>query len=245
MKILKKIYSYYVIFVVVSGFLATVPFMYLFVFFPNTRNINHWIYRVWGYWVFIFGFVRLRVEGKSNLKKGQPYIYCSNHTSYIDIPSLYCTIFSDIAFIGKASLGKVPLFGPIYSRVHILIDRKNRDSKQETVIRAKEAIDQGRSIIIFPEGTIPKVGKRPEMIDFKDGAFRMAIEKQVPIVPVSLPYNYYLLPDDGKIMANHYFCKVIFHEPIETIGMTEKDIITLKQKTFEAIQKGILENSIA
>ena len=230
--------------VVVISFLVTVPFMYIFIHFKSARNINHWIYRTWGYLVYIFSFIPLKIERRFKPEKDKAYIYCANHTSYIDIPSIYCSIHSDISFIGKASLGKAPLFGYIYSRIHILIDRKNRDSKQETVIRAKAALDNGVSVVIFPEGTIPKIGARPDMIEFKDGAFRMAIEKQIPVVPISMPYNYYIFPDNGKLEANYHSCKVIIHEAIETKGMTFHDTNILKQKVFNIITNELNKHRI-
>lgn len=229
----------------VTSFLVTMPFMYIFIHFKSARNINHWLYRCWGYLVYLCSFVPLKIERNFIPLTGQAYIYCANHSSYLDIPSLYCSIFNDISFIGKASLGKVPLFGYIYSRIHILIDRKNRDSKQETVIRAKSALDKDRSIVIFPEGTIPKSTTRPPyLIEFKDGAFRMAIEKQIPIVPISLPYNYYILPDSGKLEANWHVCKVIIHPAIDTTGMTFHDVGMLKNKVFDIINNDLYTNRI-
>jgi 1-acyl-sn-glycerol-3-phosphate acyltransferase len=208
--------------------------MYIFIHF-KVRNINHWGYRIWGYLVYIFCFTPLKIERRFKTKKGQSYVYCANHTSYADIPTLYCSIFQDISFIGKSSLGKVPLFGYIYSRIHILVDRRSRNSKLETIVRSKEALDNGSSLIIFPEGTIPKAGNNPNMIDFKDGAFKIAIEKGVPVVPVTIPYNYLILPDDHKLSAQLHICKVIFHEPIETTDMTLKDVSALKQRVFDII----------
>ncbi|MDX2191062.1 MAG: lysophospholipid acyltransferase family protein [Bacteroidota bacterium] len=167
-------------------------------------------------------------------KKHQAYIYCANHTSYADIPTIYSAVLQDVNFIGKASLRKVPLFGYMYSRLHILVDRKSGKSKIESVEIAKKRIDEGVSIIIFPEGTIPKYNN-PTMIDFKDGAFKIAIEKQIPIVPITIPYNYILLPDEDKMKARRHECKIIIHKPIETKGLTLQDIGALKQQTFQII----------
>ena len=104
------------------------------------------------------------------------------------------------------------------------------------MVKALEAVDRGRSLAIFPEGTIPK-GNHPAMIHFKDGPFRIAVEKQIPIVPVTIPYNWIILPDNGKFVPNRMLMKTVIHEPIETKGMTVDDIDYLKKLTFEIIDK--------
>lgn len=101
--------------------------------------------------------------------------------------------------------------------------------------KAFEAIDKGRSIAIFPEGTIPR-NIAPQMIPFKDGPFRMAIEKQIPLVPITIPFNWIILPDDGRFFPKRHLMKVIIHEPIETKGLTTDDIPALKDKTYNIIK---------
>ena len=133
---------------------------------------------------------------------------------------------------------KIPLFGFMYKRMHITVDRQNLKSRYKALNEAAEMLDEGRSLAIFPEGGI-LTKEPPKLVPFKDGAFRLAIEKQVPIVPVTLPFNWIILPDDGKLMINKRDGKVkaIFHEPIETKGMVIKDIKLLKERTFGIIEK--------
>ena len=104
------------------------------------------------------------------------------------------------------------------------------------MVQSYQAIDEKISIAIFPEGTIPKNAGGP-MIPFKEGAFRMAIEKQVPIVPVTIPFNWLILPDDGKMIPKIHLMKMIIHQPIETTGMTLDQIPELSQKTYTVIQE--------
>lgn len=234
-----KAYAMYALVVFLSTFLFLYPWMLVAVHFKSLRVANHWLYRIWGYMLFFCTGIPFKVEGRWRLRKSNSYIFCANHTSYIDIPALYCALHHNIRFIGKSSLGKVPLFGYIYSRVHILVDRRDKESKNQAVSRAKQALQEGDSVVIFPEGTIPKVGQRPEMIEFKDGAFKIAIEKQVDIVPISLPYNYHILPDDDKKKARRHTCKVVIHEPISTVGLTLQDVPKLKAQAFAAIEAGI------
>ena len=133
---------------------------------------------------------------------------------------------------------KVPLFGYMFRGLYIAVDRESKMSKYKTMIQCAEALSNNVSIAIFPEGTIPK-NNNPDMIPFKEGAFGVAIEKQIPIVPVTFPYNWIILPDDGKFIPRRHLMKVIIHEPIETRGMTVNDIDALKEKTFKVIDEEI------
>lgn len=237
-RIFQKIFATYAIIVFISIFLLLCPFFYIFIWFKSSENIVHWIYRIWGYSVMFFCLLRYKINKNNKVLANKKYIYCANHTSYLDIPTMYCAVYTNLSFIGKSSLGKVPLFGYLYKTMHILVNRHDGNSKKETIERMKYAIDDNKSLIIFPEGTIPRAGS-PEMLPFKDGAFRIAIEKQIPIVPVSIPNNYRILPDTDKFNVALKRCTVYMHEPIETIGLTMSDLNLLKDKVFEQIKSKI------
>jgi len=103
-------------------------------------------------------------------------------------------------------------------------------------IRAGEDLERGISITLFPEGTVHHTS--PQMGRFKNGPFKLAIEKQVPIVPVTFLNNFLLLPDDYWNRIGHPgVAGVVMHKPIETKGMTENDSDSLKQKCFDVIDK--------
>src|SRR5690606_32353034 len=135
----------------------------------------------------------------------------------LDIPLMG---FSPVyfVFVGKSSIAKVPLFGYMYKKLHVTVDRNSLKSKYETIERSKKAIEEGKSLVIFPEGGIVSQ-EPPKMARFKDGPFRVAIEKQIPLVSVTIPYNWIILPDDGKMMVTKRTSKLIFHEPIITEGL--------------------------
>jgi 1-acyl-sn-glycerol-3-phosphate acyltransferase len=122
----------------------------------------------------------------------------------------------------------------MYRRLHITVDRKSLKSKFNTIVRSLEAIDEGKSLIYFPEGGMVSAAP-PKMQPFKDGAFRVAIEKQIPIVPVSIPNNWIILPDAKRLLLHRGLIKVIFHEPIETNSMTLQDLDRLKDKVYQKI----------
>lgn len=116
-------------------------------------------------------------------KRGHSYMFIANHTSMIDIMLMLHTIKNPFVFVGKAELAKIPIFGFFYKRTCILVDRNNASSRKAVFESAKQRLDTGISICIFPEGGVPD--DESVVLDmFKDGAFRLAIEYQIPIVPV-------------------------------------------------------------
>ncbi len=238
MKLINRIYSTWVTFWFILFFLMLFPFFYIFLqnksWYPAAHNCN----RIWGFMVFLFSFIWFDRERRFKPNKQNNYVYVANHSSYLDIPTLYLTIPGDISFIGKSSLGKVPLFGYMYSRLHILVDRAKKNSRYDSVLRAMAKIETGGNVVLFAEGTIP--ADAPVLAEFKDGAFRIAIEKQIPLVPVTIPYNWIILPDDGKFLAKRHTCKVVVHEPIDTQGLTLDDIGELKNKVFNIIEAELI-----
>ena len=102
------------------------------------------------------------------------------------------------------------------------------------MIASMKAIDEGKSLIVFPEGGMLSL-QAPQMSTFKDGAFRTAIEKKIPIVAVTIPFNWKILPDQSPMRLHKSKVCIIFHEPLETTGMSLDDVGLLKTKTFQII----------
>jgi 1-acyl-sn-glycerol-3-phosphate acyltransferase len=191
--------------------------------------INRW----WAYtFFFLLGYIP-RIELRKKLNHNHQYIFCPNHFSYFDIPAMGLNPHNCI-FVGKSAMEKIPLFGFMYTRLHITVDRSKLKSRYTTLIRSLQAIDEGKSLVIFPEGGMV-THRPPHMGRFKDGAFRCAIEKQIPIVPVTIPYNWIILPDEKKLRLRWHQLKLIFHEPIDTRGLTLKDLDSLKDQVYQII----------
>ena len=176
----------------------------------------------------------IKIEYRAKLPRKQRYVFCPNHFSYFDIP-ICGMIRNPFVFVGKNSMEKIPLFGYMYRKIHITVDRESLKSRYNTLVRAKEAVDQGKSVLIFPEGGI-KSTSPPKMASFKDGAFRLAIEKQIPVVPVTIPYNWIILPDNENLI-NWGKLKLVCHEPVSTSGMTLENVDNLKEEVFGIIRK--------
>lgn len=234
MKILKIIFSIWAVFWLLVWFLICYPLMFLGALHPSTYRLTHFMQKVWGVLVYFSCGLFLKVE-KNNMPDG-PAVYCANHTSYMDIPTMFLTVPGFFNIIGKAELNKAPLFGFYFSRVYITVNRKNSQSRYQSYQDCLNSIDAGRSVVFFPEGTIPR-DNAPEMMKFKDGPFKTAIEKKVPLIPVTLPYNWIIFPGSGESkLASWKRPVAVFHEPISTKGMTiENDLEELKSRTFEVM----------
>jgi 1-acyl-sn-glycerol-3-phosphate acyltransferase len=118
--------------------------------------------------------------------------------------------------------------------MNILVDRKSNSGSHRAFIRAGQEIDKGHNVFIFPEGGISSSGK---LLNFKNGAFRLAIDKQIPIVPITYLNNWKILQNGGFLKANGNpgISRVIVHAPISTIGMTDKDLVPLRTNVREII----------
>lgn len=236
MKILGAIYGVWCGLIVSIFYLLTYPLSWLFIQHPKTYPLAHDVNRLWG--VLVHFFCGLIIFRKGYRKVEGPVVYVANHTSYLDISTMFLTLPGYFTIIGKHMLGKVALFGPMFRRLYIVVNRRSKDSRLESYKKSLEAIEKGRSLFVFPEGTIPGKGA-PNMTPFKDGAFKVAIEKQIPIVPICFPYNWIILPDAKFFDARPHHIVMQFHDPISTEGMTLDQLGDLKNQVFDIIDKDI------
>ena len=188
----------------------------------------------------LLGMGLIPIKNKSpNTIKNHPYIFVANHVSMIDVMLLVSTIRQNpLVFIGKKELDKIPIFGFIYKRTMILVDRSSKESKKKVFEETKNKLNSGISLGIFPEGTVP--GIEVELAPFKHGAFTMAIEHQVPIVPMTFldnkkrfPWSYGGLIGGSKGSPGKLRVKI--HEPIDTTGMVKEDRVVLSEKVRKII----------
>lgn len=239
MKLLRQIHTAYGI--VIFTILFVVFFLPLMVpiLFPTQFRWVGILNRWWARLLCIFCFLPYRVECRSPLDQKRQYIFCSNHFSYFDIPTLGLNPVNTI-FVGKDAMENIPLFGYMYRKLHITVDRDKLKSKYDTIIKSRQALDEGKSLSFFPEGGI-YTQHPPHMVRFKDGAFRLGIEKQIPIVPVTIPNNWIILPAN-EFLLRRRTVKVIFHEPVETKGMDLSGLEALKARVFRVIDDELTHN---
>ena len=234
MKIIRLTYTIYAALIFVILFLLLLPFFCVPIIFKSRHKWIGVLNRIWAKVFFGLLFFKYKNELRFTPKPKEQYIFCPNHFSYLDIPTMGLNPVNSI-FVGKNDMEKVPLFGWMYRQLHITVDRNSLKSKYSTIINSLKAVDEGKNLMIFPEGGMLTT-EPPKMVRFKDGAFRVAIEKQIPIVPVTIPFNWIILPD-GSWTPKRRLLKVIYHEPLVTKGLTLEDVPALRQKTYEIIDQ--------
>jgi 1-acyl-sn-glycerol-3-phosphate acyltransferase len=194
--------------------------------------------RVWAK-VILYGMgFYYKVEREQQMEKGKSYMLVANHASMTDIMLMLAVSKNPFVFVGKKELVKIPIFGFFYKRTCILVDRKSSKSRFDVFKRAQERLNQGLSICIFPEGGVPD-GQEVFLDEFKDGAFRLAIEHQIPVVPMTFADNKKRFPftffsgSPGRM-------RVKVHKFVETAGMTLDDKKTLKDNVRQIIYHQLL-----
>ncbi|WP_188361635.1 lysophospholipid acyltransferase family protein [Flavobacterium orientale] len=179
--------------------------------------------------LFGMGFY-VKMEQEQVLEPGKSYMLVANHTSMTDIMLMLSVIKNPFVFVGKKELVKIPLFGFFYKRTCILVDRNNSKSRTAVFERAQKRLNQGLSICIFPEGMVPD-DESIILEEFKDGAFRLAIDHQIPIVPITFA-------DNKKRFSYTFFSgspgkmRVKIHSFFETKGLQQED----KKKINESVR---------
>jgi len=194
-----------------------------------------------GWAIFILFWMGLKpiIKREVLYKKGESYMFVANHTSMIDIMLMLYVSKSPFVFVGKKELGKIPLFGFFYKRSCILVDRKNAKSRLAVFNSAQQKLNMGYSVCIFPEGGVPD-DERIVLDQFKDGAFRLAIEHNIPVAPMTFH-------DNKKRFSYTFFSggpgrlRVKAHSLIPTDTLNLENRKDLKNKT-RAIILNELEN---
>ena len=233
MKLLRRLHTAYGFGVFAILFFILFPFLLVPIIFPRQFQLIGIVNRWWAKLLFIFCFLPYRIECRARLDPNKQYIFCPNHFSYLDIPTMGLTPINTI-FVGKSEMEKIPFFGFMYRKLHITVNRASLKSKFNTVKNSIEALEAGKSLVIFPEGGIA-TQHPPNISRFKDGAFRVAIEKQIPVVPVTITNNWIILPDTRPILLHRGTIKIIFHEPLDTRGMVLEDTRGLKETVHHII----------
>jgi len=194
--------------------------------------------KVWTIWIFPASGIITRVKYKTPKDKlPKTAVYCANHMSYLDIISAYIVIPHYFVSMAKKELGKAPLFNIFFKEMNILVDRKSITAAHRALVKAAEEIDRGNSVFLFPEGGI--ITNDGKLHNFKNGAFKLAIDKQVPVVPITFLNNWKLF-QNGPLLRTQGrpgISRVVVHEPISTVGMTADDLISLRTRVHYIIEQ--------
>ncbi|WP_240642098.1 lysophospholipid acyltransferase family protein [Nonlabens xiamenensis] len=213
------------------------PILLILTISESTYHLFFKVARIWAA-IIIYGMgFWPRIVREEKMQKIQSYMLVANHTSMTDIMMMLLISKNPFVFVGKKELAKIPIFGFFYKRTCILVDRGNPRSRKEVFDRARQRLKDGVGICIFPEGGVPE-DPSLTLDGFKDGAFRLAIEHGLPLLPVTLydnkkrfPFAFYkgspglmrakthaIIPTEDMDLAND---KVRFRESVRDIILKE------------------------
>lgn len=178
-------------------------------------------------------FFRFEIEQK--LDKKQTYIFCANHTSNLDILAFCLLARGTYHFMGKEELMRNPVLGIFFRTIDIPVNRESKIGAFKAFKRAADNLDQGMSLIIFPEGKIDN-SYPPVLQEFKNGPFRLAMEKGIPIVPVSIQNLWQIMWDDGvKHGSRPGIVDIYVHKPILTNILANQSDENLRDRVYAII----------
>ncbi|MBP6039862.1 MAG: 1-acyl-sn-glycerol-3-phosphate acyltransferase [Flavobacterium sp.] len=234
--LLYRIWFYVLVLVLI---IILFPIIFVTILSEKTYPLFFKIARLWAKIILIGMGFNYKISGDAIFEEGKSYMLVANHTSMTDIMLMLVLVKNHpFVFVGKKELAQIPIFGFIYKRVCILVDRSNSKSRYQVFERAQKRIQQGLSICIFPEGGVPD--EHIVLDEFKDGAFRIAIEHQLPIIPMVFfdnkkRFSYtFFSGSPGKMRA-----KIL--PIIETKGKTLDDKNEIKQLVRQSILKELEE----
>jgi 1-acyl-sn-glycerol-3-phosphate acyltransferase len=198
----------------------------------KTGNLAFSLSKLWTYILLIVTNVHPVILGKEKIKKGQSYIIISNHQSEFDILALMTTLGIQFRWIIKKELKKVPLWGyALYASRNIFIDRSNTKDAIRTMNEGINRLPKGVCVMVFAEGTRSFDGSIQE---FKKGGFITAIERGLPIIPVTVNGSRKVLPKKSLVFSPGPI-EVVVGDPIETTGYSQENIIDLITKTRDVV----------
>lgn len=186
-------------------------------------------------------FSPVRHKGREYFKKGQNYVVTLNHNTLADVPVSSPGIPGPNRTLAKVEMSKIPIFGYIYKSGSILVTRSDAQSRAESYGKMSQALNEGLHLCLFPEGTRNKTNE--PLARFYDGAFKVAIMAQKPIIPGLIFGTKAMLHPKKTIWAWPHKVEFHFLPPVETIGMTVDQTDALKQKVFNLMKDYYVSNS--
>ncbi|HEX5732479.1 MAG TPA: lysophospholipid acyltransferase family protein [Blastocatellia bacterium] len=185
--------------------------------------------------------VRVEVKGLKLIDPKQTYIFTPNHQSFIEVPLLVTFLKRNIAYLAKKELFKYPIWKQGIKLIGVVpVNRSNTQAAVESARLATEKLRSGKSYAIYPEGTRSRDGR---LLPFKKGAFMMAIDAGVPIVPVSISGSTKIMPK-GEIKIFPSTVRITVHEPISTKGYSKENISELMSRTRAKVISALSEEEI-
>ena len=201
-------------------------------------NILYKICRFWADTFFFATGIQYKNIYEEKHDTNKQYIFVSNHISYLDIPVMMKAIrHQHVRILGKAEMTKIPIFGFIYKKGAVLVDRDNKKERSRSIKNLIYFLDKRISVFICPEGTF-NMTHQP-LKDFYDGAFRIAIQTKIPIKPILFLDTYDRLNYNSIFSLNPGKCRAVYLSETSTKDLTINDVTMLREKIFMQMEDGL------
>lgn len=206
------------------------------------QKLFTWLKHAWGSWVLFWMGFYVDVDNQAQIDPTKSYMIIGNHSSVMDIMVLLKVMYLPFVFVGKEELSKIPIFGYLYKKSNVMVNRKSPKSRKEVYDQVKKFITKGNSVAIYPEGGVPD----PEIMlaPFKNGAFRIAIEHKLPIIPMvyldnkrKYPYDWFQ-GSPGKL-------RVKILPIIQTEHLTLDDLDDLRDFAYKLIYNELMNDQLS
>lgn len=222
-----------------STILLMLPFLLILTSHEKYYPVFWKMIRAWAY-VLVYGMgFRLKISKEQEILRNQSYMFIANHASLLDPWVMIILSKNPIVFVGKKELVKIPIFGFFYKKVVIMVDRDSGKSRKRVYEMAKKKLRGGTSIGIFPEGLVPT--ENIALAPFKNGAFSLAIEHQIPIVPqVYYDCKRYFSWDFFKGGPGTFRVKQFQFIPTKGLSMDDKK--QLKEQCYSLVSNELLSD---
>jgi len=213
-----------------SFFIFFPCYFIVFNIYPKEKapKIAHRLSQLWARTLFAIFFIRVRIVNAQFIDAQKTYVFIGNHRSFLDIPAYAIACKNTIRFLAKVELTKIPLLGYVIRKTYISVDRKDKAARLQSINNMLDSLKEKISVFICPEGTRNRT-ERP-LLDFRDGAFRLAIESQLPLAVLTVKGADKLLSPKRPLELSPGIITCIWSKPIDTLGMTMDDLETLKEK---------------
>src|SRR5687768_364866 len=199
-RLASAVFLFWCLLIFTTVMIAVLPFIVVITALAKGKtghNAAFLFLRIWGWLVSILCFFPVRSTNRNIYDQNKAYIFVSNHNSYLDSVAVVTAVPKPFKPLGKVEMNRVPIFGIIYRRLVIMIDRKSSENRKQCEADLRNQLLKGQSVLMFPEGTMNRSDE--PLAAFYDGAFRLAIETQTPIAPMVILNARKLFPRDHPL----------------------------------------------
>ena len=240
MNILYKVYQLFIALPII--FVATVLTSLITILggFINAHVFGYYPGRIWAKVVLRVLLLPIHVEGREHLQPRQSYVFVANHQGPVDIFLIYGYLGRNFKWMMKKALRKMPLVGVACEKArHIFVDKSGPKAIKETIDKARATLQNGTSLVVFPEGSRTFTG---HMGLFRKGAFQLADDLQLPVVPVTIDGSFDVLTRMAGFNFVHWHpLRLVIHEPIPPVGEGKEDIKHTMEEAYRVIMNSLPE----